>query len=261
MGLLIFANQSRSMKKSFLLIVCGLAFCSGSSAQGGQEGEWGLLAGIDYGYQLPGGDLADRFGGGFKLGGRIDAARFPANWSLGLEGGFIFGNQVKEDVLAAVRTEDGGIIGNDRSFADIQLRQRAVFLGLAGSKVFPLGDKDRRSGLVLRLGGGLLQHRIRIQEDPARRAPVIEGVYQKGFDRLSNGPYLHQFVGYQYLSADRGINFYVGVEAYQAFTQSRRSFDLASREIPAGERFDQIWAFKVGWILPFYFGEGSDIFY
>jgi hypothetical protein len=132
---------------------------------------------------------------------------------------------------------------------------------MAVGKIFPLGKENRRSGILMRLGGGLLQHRIRIQKDPARRAPIVEEEYQKGFDRLSNGPYLHQFIGYQYLSTDRGLNFYVGLEGYQAFTQSRRSFDLASQMQDSRNRFDQTWSIKVGWILPFYFGYGANINY
>lgn len=214
-----------------------------------------LLPSLGYAFQLPGGDLADRFGPNFSL--QLQLERVNAkNWGFKVEGGYLFGNQVKEDVLAGLRTQEGRLIGNDRAPADIQLRQRGWFTGFGFSKVLPL-NSALRSGLLLSLSSGLLQHKIRIQDDPLRAVPQLGEELKKGYDRLSNGPYFTASVGYRYLARDRRVNFYASLEFTQAFTQNRRSFDYDLLAENPQQRNDLLFGFRLGWILPFYL-ESSD---
>jgi len=58
------------------------------------------------------------------------------------------------------------------------------------------------------------------------------------------------------------VNFYVGFEFNQAFTQSRRSFDYDRMAVDTLKRVDLLSGVRVGWILPFYiFDDPEEIFY
>lgn len=219
-----------------------------------------LLLGLSYGAQLPVGDLADRFGAGFGAEGSLDYLWSSSTWSAGLQGMYFFGNNVKEDVLVNLRTSDGFIIGNDRDPAEVALRQRGLYLGGRLGYTLPVGTQPR-SGFHFKLGGGLLLHRIRVQRDPARTVNQVLADYSAGYDRLTTGPALYQFIGWQSLSSDGRANFFVGLEAYEGFTRGRRSFDFAAGRPLDESRLDVLVGLRLGWILPFYFRPASEIYY
>ncbi len=221
-----------------------------------------VLAKVSFAGQMPGGNLQDRFGNSLSFGLGADIITNDKNWILGLEGFYIFGTQVKEDVLASLRTPQGEIIGNDRSYADIQLRERGYYVGLLAGKMFIIPSKEKRSGVRVTVGGGLMQHKIRIQDDPVRQVPQLLGEYRKGYDQLSNGLALNQYIGYQMLSNDGKINFTAGFEFTQGFTKNRRNYSYNLMAQDTTDRMDLLYTFRVTWILPFYFGRGTDeIFY
>ena len=222
----------------------------------------GILADFSYAAQLPGGDLSDRFGYNFSAGIGASYITSGKSWIFGLETHFLFGDQIKEDVLATLRTPEGFLIGNDKSFTEILLRQRGLYVGANIGKIISLLPGNPRSGIRWSLGIGLLQHKIRIQDDPIRVVPQIAGEYKKGYDRLTNGLTIKEFIGYQHLDPNRRINFYAGFEFYQGFTRSRRSFQFDIRKQNDENRLDLLAGFRIGWILPFYFHpKDRDIFY
>ncbi|NUN99697.1 MAG: hypothetical protein HUU01_03670 [Saprospiraceae bacterium] len=222
-----------------------------------------LLLHISYAVQMPGGDLSKRFGTNFDVGGGLEWMTAKGNWIIGIEGGYLFGSTVKTDVLANLRTPEGFIIGNDRSYADIQLRERGFHGTLLLGKLFslPSPSVNARTGIRVTLGGGFLQHKIRIQDDPSRSVPQLSEEYKKGYDRLSNGFLLTQFIGYQYLGADRRANFFAGIECSQGFTQSRRDFNFDTRSTDTAKRLDLLFGIRIGWTLPFYLNSNPDKIY
>lgn len=220
-----------------------------------------LNLGFDYSFQVPGADLKDRFGSSTGLGGKLEYL-FKNNLSLSVDGSFIFGRRVKEDPINSLRDSDSLFIGNNFSQANIFLRQRGFYMGFSVGKLFPILKNNKRSGIKVDLGVGLFQHKIRIQDDPESFVPIVAGEYKKGFDRLSNGLSLRQFIGYQHLANNRLINFYAGFEFIEAFTQNRRSINYDTMMVDETERFDLLTSFKIGWILPFYIGDkGEEIYY
>jgi hypothetical protein len=246
------------MKKT--LFCCLIFFLPGiifSQSQRLNQGT-GFLAGFSYALQWPGGDLADRFGQHFSAGLSTEWQTDKNNWIIGLDGHFIFGNQVRTDVLAGLRTPEGLIYGNDKSPADIQLRQRGFYAGAKLGKLVLSSRQEPRSGLKVSLGVGFLQHKIRIQDDPSRAVPQLSQEYKKGYDRLTNGWALTQFIGYQKLANDRRLNFFFGLESMQAFTAGRRDFNFDTQSADNAARFDLSFGFRVGWVLPFYYGKGQD---
>ena len=219
-----------------------------------------VLLTFSYAPQLSVGELSDRFGLNFSAGVAADYIT-DNNWLLGLHGQLLFGNNVKEDVLAGLRTEAGAIIGNDRSPADIQLRQRGAYYGLRVGRLIGLAETNPRSGLRLDVGLGLLQHRIRFQEDPFRTVFPLTGEYYKGYDRLTNGLALYQFVGYQVIGKSNGVNLIAGFEFIEGFTQNRRSFNFDTRAADTESRLDIITGLRVGFTLPIYLGNAEDAYY
>ncbi|HHS95413.1 MAG TPA: hypothetical protein ENJ45_02405 [Phaeodactylibacter sp.] len=243
------------MQKIFLLVGSLLVFTICLQAQNRQSTNEGraLLLDFHYGAAVPGGDLKDRFGHNFDAGAGIEWMLNDANWILGVGGGILFGNKLKEDVLANIRTPEGQIISSNGSWAQIVLRERGFHVEGRIGKLIPLMKDNHRSGLRLVLGIGFLQHKIRVQDDPQAFVPQIAGAYRKGYDRLTNGWMLSQFVGYQHLAKNRLINFYAGFEFKQAFTRNRRDWDFLSEAASDKNlRKDLMWGLKVGWILPFY---------
>jgi hypothetical protein len=217
--------------------------------------------GLEYGYQIPGGDLVDRFDNSSALGVKFEYL-FPNNLSISGHYSFFFGRNVKEDPLLSLRNSDSLLIGNNFSQANIFLRQRGFYFGGALGKLFPVSKSNPRSGIKIELGLGLLQHKIRIQEDPESFVPVVGGDYKKGYDRLTNGLALRQFIGYQYHSLNQLVNFYAGLEFSQGFTQNRRSYNYDLGGPDETKRLDLITSIKFGWMITIYSGDtGEEIYY
>jgi len=220
----------------------------------------GLLVNMAYGMQMPEGDLKDRFGTNFAVTLGTDWITND-NWLAGVEGSLLFGNEVKQDVLADIRDDRGNIFSSDLSIAFVELRQRGLVIGGHVGRLFSLSKKNKRSGIRLTVGASFFQHKIRVQEDPQAFVPQIAGEYEKGYDRLSNGFALKQFLGYQLLSRNRRINFTAGFDFIQGFTTNQRSWDFNTRQKIDQKRFDVLLGFHLGWTLPFYFGGNEDEIY
>ena len=140
----------------------------------------------------------------------------------------------------------------------ILLRERGLHINGHIGKIFPLSDKNRRSGIRVTVGAGFLQHKVRIQDDPQRLVPQLLDDYRKGYDRLTNGFALSQFVGYQIMSLDGRLNVYLGVEFIEGFTQNRRSLNFDTMLQDTDKRFDMLLGFKLNYSLPFYLNSSPD---
>ncbi|MEM9885833.1 MAG: hypothetical protein AAF849_08075 [Bacteroidota bacterium] len=251
-------------KHIFLVVLLFCCFPFISSAQTSpplNEGD-AILVNFSYGYQFPQADLDDRFGSNGIIHAGVEYLT-DNNFIFGLGANMLFGNVVKQDVLAGLRTQEGFLIANDRQSADVQLRQRGMYLSAWVGKLFSIDPNNPRSGVRAAMGAGLLQHRIRIQDEPQRVVAPLVGDYRKGYDRLTNGLAISQFIGYQLLSKDRRINFTLGFEAIQGFTQNRRAFNFDTQMQDTKRRLDVLLGGKLTWTLPFYLGtdRASEIIY
>jgi len=209
------------------------------------------MIGASAAYQIPGGDLDQRFGNNFNIGG-VFQWKTKKNYVFGLDGQFIFGNKVHENnILDSLATNQGGIISSQGDFADVILYERGLKFELKLGKIFPVFGPNKNSGLFTSIGAGVLQHKIRI-ENQGSSIPAIEDDYKKGYDRLTNGLSLTAFAGYMNFGNKRLVNFYAGVEITQAFTQNRRSFNFDSREQDLKKRNDLLIGFRVAWVIPIY---------
>ena len=204
-----------------------------------------------YGYQWPGGDMAEQFGSNSVVGpGFMWKTR--SNWLLGAEYNFIFGNNVKNglEILDGIVTSDGMIISGDGTPALVASFERGYMVGAKFGKLVPVSKKNKNSGIFFTVGGGYIGHQIRIEVEN-ENAPQLKGDYKRGYDRLSGGPMLSQSIGFMYFGKSRLLNFTFSVEAFEGWVKPYREyyFDLMSPP-PEGRQFDFLLGPKIAWMIP-----------
>jgi len=249
-------------------LYCLVLFLSMSASLWGQEAPVRLIAEphnkdkailfhVTVGGHIPGADMAKRFGLDGSIGGRLEFIS-KSNWIIGAEGEFFFGNDVRENPLKILELTDGYVIGNDGLPASIYLLERGYGGDGYIGKLFPTGKK--RSGIRVTLGGGFMRHKIRIQDD-TRSVTQITSDYQKGYDRFTGGLALNQFVGWQQVGKNKRVNFTIGFECIQGFTNTLRSWDFNEMRKLDDQRFDLRFGLRMSWILPFYLTKSDEIYY
>ena len=214
-----------------------------------------------YAYQIPGHDLADRFGHNSMIGGGFHY-KFKSNLIAGIEGGFMFSENVKnqDQYLKMIATADGFVISEGGTYAGVFFHQRGFNIQARFGGIIPAFGPNPNSGILLLGGAGMLQHKIRIEVEE-HSAPQLRDNYRKGYDRLTNGPSTSQFIGFVHFHNSRTINFMVGLEFTQAWTQSRRPWDFDRMQADNKKRFDSLWGIRLGWVLPLYKRAPQEYYY
>lgn len=217
-----------------------------------------LYSGISYGINFPGGDMADRYGSNLQFS-VFSQHITKSNFFYGIDFTFLFGDKVKEDVLASFRTPEGYFLGSGGLGTDVLLRQRGLTLtGMIG-KIIPL-PKKTRSGIKIGVGGGVLQHNMRFLDDNNAVAQ-LGGDLRKGYDRLTRGFVLREQIGYQLLSKNRRMNFEFSFVFFQGFTREVRAYNFDTGMTTNPSRLDLGFGLQLAWILPFYLNSSETIYY
>lgn len=204
-----------------------------------------------YAYQLPGGDLASRFGANSNLG-LCAYRKLRSNFLFGFEGSFLFGNKVVEPgILRNVINSAGQVVDQEGLQADVFLYERGWTAFATAGKLFPVIGPNPNSGLVFKLGGGYMRHKVRVQTQQ-NVVPQLEDEYLEGYDRLCAGPAAMAYFGYHHFGNRRLVNFHVGVEVMAGFTQSLRAYNFDTEQFNIPNRFDLLSGLRVGWSLPVY---------
>ncbi len=207
---------------------------------------------ITYAYQFPGGDIAEQYGNNSTIGaGMMYKSRKNILFSLDVN--FLFGSDIKnsDSILRFVLTDTGYIIDGNGVYALYSMYERGYSINFRAGKVFNLLAANPNSGIFFMGGIGYLAHRLNIDVQH-ETAPQITGDYAKGYDRLTAGFNLNEFIGYYFMSKSRVLNFYAGFEFYQAFTKSQRDyiFDLMQKD--ESNHIDLFYGIKIGWMIPIY---------
>lgn len=204
-----------------------------------------------YAQQFPGGDLAERFGTNSNVG--LGAFRkFRNNLLLGAEGSFIFGNQVTEPgILRNMINSAGQIVDAEGQQADVFLYERGWTVFATAGRIFPIIGPNPNSGLLVKLGGGYMRHKVRVQTQK-NVVPQLEDEYLEGYDRLAAGPAALAYVGYQHFANRGRVNFHIGLEFMAGFTQALHPYNFDTEEYNKSNRFDLLTGIRAGWTLPVY---------
>jgi len=240
------------MKRQFyILIFACLIIQTQVRAQSVKDSSFRILmVGIHFSGQIPKYDLAKRFGENLSAGATFDW-KTKHNILIGLEGSYFFGKKVREDVVASMRNSDGFIVDNEGFPADLRLTERGWNIHANVGYMISKWGNNPNSGVYFTLGAGWMQHKIKLY-DANQKIAAVKGDLKKGYDHLSGGFALSQFIGYKYISNNRLANCYFGFEFYEGFTQSLRGFNYDTGLKDTDKRFDVLMGFRFGWILPLY---------
>lgn len=241
------------MKKINLLVVLiFLCFQAKTQVSVKDSSIFSTMLYATYAYQLPGGDMAKRFGGNSSVGGGVQI-KTKKNWLFGAECDYLFGNRVKDQfsILSNISTSDSFLITTDGQYADVFFNEQGFLVSLKAGKIFPVFGPNPNSGILLTLQPGFLQHKIKIT-NPNNTVPPLRGDYKKGYDELANGFSLTEFIGYFYMGNKRFVSFYAGFEFTQAFTKCRREYNFNTRSRDTEQKFDFFYSFRAGWLIPFH---------
>lgn len=218
-----------------------------------------VLINVNYQPQFPFGNLASRFGFNHMVGAGFDYKL--KKWTIGVSGGFLFGNRVKGDVISAIRTSDLLVVNIEGVPTDVLLYERGWRTGVELGRIVSFKKPNANSGLYFKLSLGYLQHKITISSNP-NQVPQLNKTYRKGYDRLCGGFNTTQFIGYLYLDPKKFINFYIGIEFQESLTKGYRpwQFDINAKT-DTKTRLDGLVGIKAAWIIPAYRKEKVEKFY
>lgn len=215
---------------------------------------------VTLGFCLPMTDMADRYNF-FGQGGGAFIMKFRNNMLLVAEGVVLYGEGYKgPDPLRLILNQNGTITNQYGQPAEFSRGMRGMQLSLKTGYIYNRWAHNPNSGITLTAGVGFLQSRYWIDQR-GNNVPQIMGDYVKGYDRLSNGLALNQFLGYTYFHNKNFWHVYAGIEFTEAWTQIRRDWDFTLMRRDNSKFFDTMTTFKVGWIISFVQRESEEIYY
>ncbi len=216
----------------------------------------------EYGGNWTAGDLADRYGFMNHVG-LIAGYKTKKNYVFGLESCFHFGNDIRLTGLFDHLVDSYGTITDvNGDVAVVVVFPRGFNANLLAGKIFPIFGSNKNSGLFLHGGVGYQLHYMKIETND-QVVPQIELGYKKGYDRLTTGINLHQFIGYNFMSGNGSYHFYAGFYAQEGFTKNRRTIFFDQPDVPVSTelRFDVQMGLKVGWVIPVYKRQPNDFYF
>jgi hypothetical protein len=218
--------------------------------------------GIEYGGNWTQADLADRYGFMNHLG-VMTGFKTSKNWFFGLQSSFIFGNNVRmTGLFDHLIDSNGNITDVNGNIAAVVVYPRGFSTNACIGKIFPVFGSNKNSGIFVHTGVGYLLHRMKIETNE-QVIPQIELDYKKGYDRLTTGVNVHQFIGYNFMSNSGGYHFYGGFYAQEGFTNNRRTINFDEPDVPVSTelRLDVQIGFKLGWVIPIYKRQPKDFYF
>jgi hypothetical protein len=213
-----------------------------------------------YGFMLPAADMALRYGANSNAGGGF-SYKTSSNWVFEGDFNYIFGGKIKieDSLFQDIADDDGNIIDGNGQFAEVYTYERGYYIMAGVCKITPWLRANANSGITFGLGAGFMQHKIRVY-NPDNTAVEVCGDYVKGYDYLSNGFAIRQFVGYTMFGEQRIYSFKFGFEIVEAFTQGRRDYLFPMHGPDTAKRLDILYGLKLVWTIPFKRSTG-DVYY
>lgn len=204
---------------------------------------------FEYGYYNTAGDFENRFPNSNAAGGSI-GFKTASNWQFGINAAAHFSNKViTNGLLNDIINEAGDATDADGELVKVTYEQRGLSLFFQVGKVFPVFGSNPNSGIITQAGIGFLRHNIKVDYRDGIVYQLSEDML-KGYDHLSSGIAIKQFVGYQYFGKRNLLNFYLGFELMQGYTKNKREYNYDTREFDTDLKHDFLYGFRAGWIIP-----------
>jgi len=215
----------------------------------------GVLITANGQFDLPAADMAKRFGNSYRIGGAI-TYKTKKGWLYGAKIDFILGAVIREDSLMInIKDQYGDFLNQSGQRIGVPIYERGYAIGLEFGKILPLSKKsylrNPDNGLMLLTSAGFLQHKIDIF-DKDKSVPQLRDQYLKGYDRLTNGMYVEQYVAYTYFARDGLLNFHIGLDAMFGFTKDRRDYLYDVMRTDNKQRLDILFGIRGGWYIPIF---------
>ncbi|MFK7972910.1 MAG: hypothetical protein AB8F95_21240 [Bacteroidia bacterium] len=204
---------------------------------------------------LPVGQLGDRYGLMHNLGFEY-THKFPSNYFIETGINVLADGEVKVtpefDVLNGLRVGGDFILNDEGTPIVVRQRTGGWLVPLSLGKVFPLSSKSNpNSGVYVKLGTQFFQHKIQFQTREGQ-VPLLQGETAKAYDLLTSGIGLRQELGYLFLSNEGYVNFSIGFDFSQTFSQNRRSFNTLPESLVPRSSVDLLGGLRFSWIFLIY---------
>jgi hypothetical protein len=254
------------MKKASLLIIGLIIIAISAHAQDDLFGNLskkpsrkGFVIAVNGNFDMPAADMADRFGISYRVGLSV-FYKTESNWLFGTKVDFMLGNRITEDSLMINLRDDYGYVLNQSGAGTVvKITELGYIVGLQAGKIFNLSKNSSDNGIMILTTVGFIQHKINIF-DRDNSIPQLRNDYRKGYDRLTNGLLLEQYVGYNYFANNGLINFHIGLDIAAGFTKGRRDYLYDVMRADDKSRLDILFGIRGGWYIPI-FKRKSEEFY
>jgi hypothetical protein len=260
----------------FLVSLCAVLFLPKSHAQVQMKvpkvdsASLFVFLAPNFTYNFVGGDLHKNYGNNFAIGMDL-AVKFKSNWSIDFGFKYYFGGNVKDDffyeTFKNLMTDDGYFIqSNGQATTEIAdgVEFRGVSFHWQAGKIIPVTKKYRNSGIWIKAGLGVTQHFMFIKNSEDN-VPSLQSNknynYKRGYDKLTIGFSLYQFIGYAHMNRRNLFCMYGGIELFESFSKRQRDFDYSLMRKDDSKFFDAMLGIKIGWIIPLYRHNPDAVFY
>lgn len=220
-----------------------------------------ISANYSYNFILKNSDLYNESTNLMGIGANL-SLKTKSNWTIETGFNYYFAGKVKgtDSMFSMITNAAGLIMDGNGTAANIEVDTRGWSLRLEGGKIFPVSKKMQNAGIHAKLGVGILQRNVFIK-NPDNLVACLTEEYKKGYDRLTLGVSLYQYIGYTHLSSIKYSCFYGGIEFYEIFSKRQRDYDFNLMGKDNRKFFDVLIGLKFGWIVPLYKKEYIDTYY
>lgn len=223
----------------------------------------GWMINIRTGMLFPQMDLGDAFGESYTIG--VGAFyKDENNWLYGVNGDFWFGSTVyaHESILNGISNNNGNVMDHFGNFGNVLTYQRGWLIGGDFGKLFHQWGGNANSGVFMTLGGGFMQHRVRL-ESASRNSIVyqIEAEYQRGYDRLNLGWMSRFNIGYLNAHTGKTLNFMIAAEIMYGQTTNVRGYNWDTGMEDTGINHNLTIGLRFTWFFPIYDKNFQTFFY
>ena len=211
-------------------------------------------------------DMAKTYGIDFRVGPSL-LYKTKSNWLFGAKCDFIFGNNIKVDSLMIdLRDKYSGsfngklveLINTNGEREGVPVYERGYMIALQAGKIINIKKSRPDNGIMLLTSAGFIQHKIDIYVANSDMSQLY-GQYVKGYDRLTNGGFIEQHVGYCYFAKNKLVNFNIGLDVMVAFTQDRRDYLYDVMRTDNKQRIDGLFGIRAGWMIPIFRRKSEDM--
>ncbi|MBS1589367.1 MAG: hypothetical protein JST52_07105 [Bacteroidetes bacterium] len=254
------------MRINFLLLFALFITCSASAQDDlfgtpKREARKGFVIAVYGNFDLPAADMAKRFGASYRVGPSV-FFKTKSNWMIGVKGDFILGNKIKEEgFMSNLKDARGNVITAEGFRTNVGVFERGYAIGFLAGKTINISKTNPDNGITLTTSAGFIQHKISITTKNSGYVPQLDGDYKKGYDRLTNGWFVEQYVGYSYFSNNSLVNFSIGFNFLAGFTAGRRDYLFDVQKPGTDSRLDILWGIRGGWFIPIFHRKSEEFYF